>query len=79
MMKSPAAAVTLSAILTALAASPLLAQPQQTAPVAIAQGSTAPPKPAVTTTQRRWLKADARVCLEFPTDMQVVACSEKYR
>ena len=23
--------------------------------------------------------ADARVCLEFPNDMQVVKCSEKYR
>lgn len=29
--------------------------------------------------QGRWLKADARVCLEFPTNMQIVKCSEKYR
>lgn len=27
----------------------------------------------------RWLKADARVCLEFPSNMQIVKCSEKYR
>jgi len=27
----------------------------------------------------RWLKADARVCLEFPTNVQIVKCSEKYR
>ena len=27
----------------------------------------------------RWLKADARVCLEFPNDIQVIKCSESYR
>ena len=68
------------AILAAFAAGPLFAQPQQLAPIASPPAVVeSTPKPMTTTKTRRWLKADARVCLEFPTDMQVIACSEKYR
>ena len=36
----------------------------------------APPPP---TDRPRDAHADARVCLEFPTALQVIACAEKYR
>jgi hypothetical protein len=84
-MRPLAAAVTLSAILSALAAGPLVAQSQQLASTASTPAATEPAavpetkKPAATTKDGRWLKADARVCLEFPNDMQVVKCSESYR
>ena len=37
----------------------------------------APPTP--TDRPRDAAHADARVCLEFPTTLQVIACAEKYR
>jgi hypothetical protein len=58
---------------------------------AAAQGQAANAVPAVTaappavsapppsTDRRRDAHADARVCLEFPTELQVIACAEKYR
>jgi hypothetical protein len=79
MMKPLASAATLGAILSALVANPLFAQPQQMTPIATAQAAAEPQKPVATTKQHRWRKADARVCLEFPTDMQVIKCSENYR
>ena len=61
-------------------------------PAAIAQGqapnpspaaATPPPAasapPATTERGRAAAHADARVCLEFPTELQVIACAEKYR
>ncbi len=60
-------------------------------PAAIAQGQAPNPSPTATTpppaaspppapTERgRAAHADARVCLEFPTELQVIACAEKYR
>lgn len=27
---------------------------------------------------RTWSKADARACLEFPSNLQIIACSHKY-
>jgi hypothetical protein len=30
-------------------------------------------------TKRTWTPADARVCLEFPTNLQIIRCAEKYR
>jgi len=61
-------------------------------PAAIAQGQapnpgpaagTSPPTvsapPAPTERGRATAHADARVCLEFPTELQVIACAEKYR
>jgi hypothetical protein len=29
--------------------------------------------------KRAWTRADARVCLEFPTNLQIIRCAEKYR
>lgn len=61
-------------------------------PAAIAQGQAPNPGPAATTPPpaaaappattergRPAAHADARVCLEFPTELQVIACAEKYR
>ena len=36
-------------------------------------------KPAPAPRTQHWKKADARVCLEFPNDMQIIKCSENYR
>jgi hypothetical protein len=85
MMRPLAAVAALSAILSALVAPPLVAQPQQMTPIASAPAAAEPPaaaeakKVATATKGRRWLKADARVCLEFPNDMQIIKCSENYR
>lgn len=85
MMRPLAAVATLSAILSFFAADPASAQPQQLAPIASAPAAAEPAaapeakKVATDTKGRRWLKADARVCLEFPNDMQVIKCSENYR
>jgi hypothetical protein len=29
--------------------------------------------------RQTWTRADARVCLEFPTNLQIIHCAEKYR
>ncbi len=78
-MRRFSAIAALAAIVSAFAADPACAQPQQMTPIATPPAAAETPKPAATTKGRRWLKADARVCLEFPTDLQVIACSEKYR
>jgi hypothetical protein len=85
-MKRPfAAAAALSAIVFLFAAGPVIAQPQQLAPIATAPAAAEPAvtpetkKMAAANKGRRWLKADARVCLEFPDDVQVIKCSENYR
>jgi hypothetical protein len=55
---------------------------QKPAPAAKA-GSTRPASAPVKATphakNRTWTWADARVCLEFPTNAQIIKCSEKYR
>jgi hypothetical protein len=85
MMRPLAAVAAIGAMLSMLAAAPLGAQPQQLAPIATPPPAVAPaaePEPkkvAAVTKTRRWLKGDARVCLEFPNDMQVIKCSENYR
>lgn len=48
------------------------------APVAPAT-SPAPMPPATSARRRGDDHADARVCLEFPTEIQVITCAEKYR
>ncbi len=78
-MKRLSAIAALAAIVSAFAAFPAYTQPQQLAPVATPPVAVDTQKPVAPTKPRRWLKADARVCLEFPNDMQVIACSEKYR
>jgi len=84
-MRPLAAVAALSAILSMLVAGPVAGQPQQLAPIATppaaAEPAAAPEakKVAAVTKGRRWLKGDARVCLEFANDMQVIKCSENYR
>jgi hypothetical protein len=52
--------------------------PNTAAPVAAATPPAVSASP-VPTDRRRDAHADARVCLEFPTELQVIACAEKYR
>jgi hypothetical protein len=78
-MRSIVASATFVAVLAALPSAPAPGQPQPLTSTTAAPAPAQEPKPAATAKHRTWLKADARVCLEFPTDMQVVKCSEKYR
>lgn len=83
-MRPSAAVAIVGVILWALASAPLLAQSQPMAPIASAPPTAPVAVPDVKTVaanakSRRWRKADARVCLEFPNDAQVVKCSENYR
>jgi hypothetical protein len=71
----------------ALFSAGVAAQAQNAAPAAkagSAQPASAPakaahPKAAPRATNRTSTWADARVCLEFPTNAQIIKCSEKYR
>ena len=82
-MKSLAAGIVLIAMMLAPSIVPVSAQTRPDAPpVTAAAAPTAAPedeKPAAPRGKGKWLKADARVCLEFPTTMQIIKCSEKYR
>jgi hypothetical protein len=84
-MKRNSAAATIIAVFAALCSAGVPAQTQTAAPAATAAGAAAPapaPAPAKATPRaksRSWTRADARVCLEFPTNLQVIKCSEKYR
>ena len=82
--------VAILALLAPLAAAQAPAAPQPMTPIAkppstapAAPAATAMPvamtKPAPAAKARHWKKADARVCLEFPNDMQIIKCSENYR
>ena len=66
------------------------AQAPKPAPAPAAAPSTAAAPAAAATTprparakskakKRSWTWADARVCLEFPTNLQIIRCAEKYR
>jgi hypothetical protein len=48
--------------------------PAPSAPAQNARASSAPVRP-----RSGAAPADARVCLEFPTNLQVIQCAEKYR
>jgi hypothetical protein len=66
-----------------LACSSVIAEaqaPNTAAPVAAATppAVSAPPPPP-SDRPRDAAHPDARVCLEFPTELQVIACAEKYR
>ena len=81
-MRPSAAVAIVAVILWALGSAPSLAQPQPVAPVASADRAGGRTRRQDGGGQRQgpsWLKADARVCLEFPNDAQVVECSENYR
>ncbi|HEX8011268.1 MAG TPA: hypothetical protein VF814_10075 [Casimicrobiaceae bacterium] len=83
-MKRRLAAATLGAVWSsALLTLSVYAQTQPAAPpapaAAVATPAPAPAKPVRHAKPRVRNPADARVCLEFPTNAQVIQCSEKYR
>jgi hypothetical protein len=70
----------------AIAASlPLLVVAQTAPPAAVAVAADVaqaePVKKASTRKESRAIqeKADARLCLEFPTELMIIKCAEKYR
>jgi len=82
-MNSNALAVAFAAIAAALpipAATAQTAQPGAAADTA-ASAPPDPPKKPSSRKEARELKAnaDARLCLEFPTNLMIVKCAEKYR
>lgn len=84
-MKRVVAAVACGAVLTATYPAVSTAQEQKAAPAAAAAAAAAAapaaakPAPAKHAKRRSWTRADARVCLDFPTNLQVIRCAEKYR
>ena len=64
----------------ALAAGPLCAQAPSPAPDAN-RGAANPPAPSAPARAKSSAAdpADARVCLEFPTNLEIIRCAEKYR
>ncbi|HEX4522002.1 MAG TPA: hypothetical protein VH704_00620 [Casimicrobiaceae bacterium] len=78
-MKLGAPSLVLAGLFLACSSAAAQGQAANNAPVASAAvppAASAPPPP---TDPRRDAHADARKCLEFPTELQVIACAEKYR
>jgi hypothetical protein len=77
-MKLGAASLALAGLSVASSSAIAQGQAPSTAPAAAATppAVSAPPPP---TDRRHDSHADARLCLEFPTALQVIACAEKYR
>jgi hypothetical protein len=80
-MKRLVAAMALGAILTAIYPAGAVAQAQKDAPAAAAapEPPSAEKRAAPRATRGSWTRADARVCLEFPTNLEIIKCAEKYR
>jgi len=83
MKRIPAAATIVAAFIVLLTAG-VQAQtppaPPSAAPApAVAAPAPAPAPSAPRVKNRSPNRADARVCLEFQTNLQVIQCSEKYR
>jgi len=82
MMGIPAAA-TIVAISTVLLTTGVHAQtppaPSAAPAPAVSAPAPAPAQPAPRLKNRSPNRADARACLEFQTNLQVIQCSEKYR
>jgi len=79
-MKRVVASLAVGAILAALSPESARAQATQGAPVAAAPAPPATEKRAEPRAARgSWTRADARACLEFPTNLQIIKCAEKYR
>ena len=83
-MKLGAPSLALAGLFVACSSAAAQGQAANTAPAAtaaVAAGATAPAvsDPPPSTDRRRDAHADARVCLEFPTELQIIACAEKYR
>jgi len=85
-MKRLVAALATGAMLTATYPANAIAQtpkaPAAAAPVPPA-AATVPPaaekRPALRSTRGSSTRADARVCLEFATNLEIIKCAEKYR
>ena len=78
-MKLGAPSLVLAGLFLACSSAAAQAQAASTAPAAATTAppaASAPPPPA---DRRRDAHPDARKCLEFPTELQVIACAEKYR
>ena len=79
-MKRVVASLAVGAILAARSPDSARAQATQGAPAAAVP---APPAAEKRTepgaTRVAWTRVDARVCLEFPTNLQIIKCAEKYR
>jgi hypothetical protein len=76
------------AVLTTISIAEIRAQAQTAAPAAppaaasastVAAPAVVEKRPAPRMRQRSSDRADARVCLEFPTNLQIIKCAEKYR
>jgi hypothetical protein len=79
-MKRLVAAIAGAAILAGLHPAVALAQAPKAAPEAVAPApAPVAAAPAAHAKKRAWTRADARVCLEFPTNLQIIRCAEKYR
>jgi len=83
-MKLGAPSLALAGLFVACSSAAAQGQAANTAPPAAAAAAVTAAPPAVSdpppsTDRRRDAHADARVCLEFPTELQIIACAEKYR
>jgi hypothetical protein len=67
---------TLSGLATAMAQSPAPSDASAAPPAAKSQRET---KGSIRSARESVTDADARLCLEFPTNTQVIMCAEKYR
>ena len=70
-----------AAISTAVAqapAAPVTAPPAATAPAPAATPPRLEMKPAVRAPRTTIVAADARNCLEFPSNLEIIKCAEKY-
>jgi hypothetical protein len=81
MNRNEATAVVFSMILTALPLAASAQTPAPNAPSGAAIGAAPQQEPKVPTSTRRDAPpdVDARHCLEFATNLEVIACAEKYR
>jgi hypothetical protein len=79
-MKLGAPSLALAGLFLACSSAAAQGQAATTAPAA---ATTAPPAasapPPLADRRRGDAHPDARKCLEFPTELQVIACAEKYR
>jgi hypothetical protein len=79
-MKRLVAAMAVAAMLAGLHPVVILAQAPKPAPEAVAPQPAPAAAPAPAHAKKRaWTRADARVCLDFPTNLQIIRCAEKYR
>jgi hypothetical protein len=78
-MKLRAPSLVLAGLFLACSSAIAEAQAPNTAARSAAMPPTVSAPPPPTDRPRDATHADARVCLEFPTTLQVIACAEKYR